>query len=196
MRPNWYCAVVLFGGAVLQPCIAQAADPQPYRVQLQSTGNGALDSTLKATSQLVALRVSVPVDPFGLIARARGDLDRLNTVLQSFGYYQSAVSIAIEGLALDTPTLSDTLSALPRGKDAVCKISFSLGPLYHLGRIEIEGSAPDFARRSLGLASGAPAVAADAREPRLCLRQGGCARGLRGTGHASVEFELSRRDGV
>jgi hypothetical protein len=131
MRPNWYCAVVLFGGAVLQPCIAQAADPQPYRVQLQSTGNGALDSTLKATSQLVALRVSVPVDPFGLIARARGDLDRLNTVLQSFGYYQSAVSIAIEGLALDTPTLSDTLSALPKGKDAVCKISFNLGPLYH-----------------------------------------------------------------
>jgi translocation and assembly module TamA len=161
MRPNWYCAVVLFGGAVLQACIAQAADPQPYRVQLQSTGNGALDSTLKATSQLVALRVSVPVDPFGLIARARGDLDRLNTVLQSFGYYQSAVSIAIEGLALDTPTLSDTLSALPKGKDAVCKISFNLGPLYHLGRIEIEGSAPDFARRSLGLASGAPAVAAD-----------------------------------
>src|ERR1700730_8641288 len=134
---SWRCALILLTGAAVYASVLRAADPQPYRVELASTGNGKFDATLKATSQLVALRVSVPVDPFGLIARARGDLDRLKTVLQSFGYYQSAVSITIEGLALDTPTLSDTLSALPKAKDAVCKVSFSLGPLYHLGRIEI-----------------------------------------------------------
>ena len=40
-------------------------------------------------------------------------------------------------------------------------MTFNLGPLYHLGRIEIEGSVPDFARGGLGLAPGAPAIAAD-----------------------------------
>src|SRR5215469_6554583 len=36
--------------------LARAADLQPYRVELAPTGNKALDSTLKATSQLLALR--------------------------------------------------------------------------------------------------------------------------------------------
>jgi translocation and assembly module TamA len=161
MHPSWYCAVVVFGGAVLHACIARAADPQPYRVDLASTGNGALDATLKETSQLVALRSSVPVGPFGLIARARGDIDRLQTVLESFGYYQGSVSITVQGLTLDAPALGDTLSALPHGKEARCRVGFDLGPLYHLGRIEIDGAVPDFARGSLGLVSGAPAIAAD-----------------------------------
>jgi translocation and assembly module TamA len=161
MHPTWYCAVVLFGGAALHPCIAHAADPQPYRVDLASTHDGALDALLKTTSQLVALRSSVAVGPFGLIARARGDVGRLQTVLESFGYYQSSVAITVQGLALDAPALGDTLSALPRGQDAVCRVAFNLGPLYHLGRIEIDGAVPEFARGSLGLASGAPAVATD-----------------------------------
>jgi translocation and assembly module TamA len=140
---------------------ARAADPQPYRVELATTGNGALDSTLKATSQLIALRTSAPVDPFGLIARARGDLDRLKTVLESFGYYESSVSITINGLPLDAPQLGDTLSALPRGTDAHGHISFNLGPLYHLGSIRIDGPVPDFGHSSLALSPGQPAVAAE-----------------------------------
>jgi translocation and assembly module TamA len=62
---------------------------------------------------------------------------------------------------LDEPNLGETLGALPKGKDAQCKITFMLGPLYHTGRIEIDGSVPDFARGELALASGAPAVAGD-----------------------------------
>jgi translocation and assembly module TamA len=139
---------------------AAAANPQPYRVELAPTGNSALDATLKATSQLVALRTN-PVEPFGLIARARADAPRLTTVLESYGYYQSSVAITINGASLDEPSLGDTLSALPKGKDALCKVSFNLGPLYHLGRVEIEGAVPDFARGSLALPPGAPAVAAD-----------------------------------
>ena len=141
--------------------VLRAADPQPYRVELASTGNGKFDATLKATSQLEALRTSAPVDPFGLIARARGDVDRLKTALQSFGYSQSTVSITINALALEAPNLGDTLNELPEGHDALCKVSFNLGPLYHLGRIDIEGSLPDFARGGLGLSSGAPAIASD-----------------------------------
>ncbi|HEY0767503.1 MAG TPA: hypothetical protein VGD47_06075, partial [Steroidobacteraceae bacterium] len=128
---------------------------------MASTGDGVLDSTLKATSQLEALRSSVPVNPFGLIARARADIDRLKTVLESFGYYQSSVSITINDLALDEPSLGDTLGALPAGNDALCKVAFILGPLYHLGRIEIDGSVPESARGSLALSSGAPAIASE-----------------------------------
>jgi translocation and assembly module TamA len=146
---------------LLHAVIARAADPQPYRVELATTGNHELDATLKATSQLVALRATVPVGPFALIARARADAPRLKTVLESYGYYQSSVAITINGAPLDEPSLGDTLSALPKGKDALCKVTFNLGPLYHLGRIEIEGSVPDFARGGIGLAPGAPAIAAD-----------------------------------
>ena len=160
MQSRPCCALILILlTSVAAP--ARAADPQTYRVELASTGNGSVDSTLKATSQLQTLRTSAPVDPFGLIARARGDIDRLKTVLESFGYYQSSVSITIDGLALDEPQLGDTLMALPKGKDALCRVSFNLGPLYHLGSIQIDGSVPDSARSSLGLSSGAPAVAAD-----------------------------------
>jgi len=140
---------------------ARAADLQPYRVELAPTANGALDSTLKATSQLVALRTSAPVGPFGLIARARADVPRLTTVLESFGYYQSSVSITINGLALDDPGLGDTLAALPKGQEALSRVSFTLGPLYHLGTMHIEGSVPDSARASLQLSPGAPAIATD-----------------------------------
>ena len=160
MAARWgaRCALILLTGIV---SLARAADPQPYRVELAPTGNGALDSTLKTTSQLAALRKSAPVDPFGLIARARGDIDRLRTVLEGFGYYQGSVSITINGLVLDDPKLGDILSALPKENDAVCRVSFNLGPLYHLGNIQIDGSVPDSARGSLGLASGAPAIATD-----------------------------------
>ncbi len=146
---------------VLVIALAHAADPQPYHVEIASTGNGALDSTLKATSQLASLRASAPVDPFGLIARARSDIGRLTTVVESFGYYESSISITIDGLALDDPTLGDMLSALPHGKDAACKVAIRLGPLFRIGSITIDGSLPDSARRSLGLASGAPAIAND-----------------------------------
>jgi len=153
--------LLLLAGALLHPTIAPAADPQPYRTDLTSTGIGALDATLKTTSQLEALRSSTPVDPFGLIARARGDLARFGTVLESFGYYQNRISITIDGLALEDPGLIDALSALPQGADARCRVAFELGPLYHLGNIEVDGIVPDAARSSLALSSGAPAIASD-----------------------------------
>ncbi|EQD63079.1 hypothetical protein B1A_09309, partial [mine drainage metagenome] len=52
------------------------------------------------TSQLAALRTSAPVGPFGLIARARGDVERLQTVLDSFGYYDGKITITIDGVRL------------------------------------------------------------------------------------------------
>src|SRR5712664_2757923 len=92
---------------------AHAADPQPYRVEIASVGNGDMDTTLKATSDLQSLRRTAPVSPFGLIARARSDIDRLTTSLESFGYYRSSVAITINGMMLSNPALGDVSSTLP-----------------------------------------------------------------------------------
>jgi translocation and assembly module TamA len=146
-------AVTAFGS------FAYAADPQPYRVELVSVGNSELDATLKATSDLQSLRGTAPVSPFGLIARARSDVDRLKTALESFGYYLGGVEIKINGMMVSNPGLGDTLTALPKGKDAQVVVSFTLGPLYHLGRIDVDGDLPDGMRGTLGLTTGEPAVA-------------------------------------
>ena len=86
---------------------ARAADPQAYQVELGPVGNNDIDQTLKATSDLLSLRTSAPVSPFGLIARARSDTDRLKTALESFGYYESRVTININGLLLTDPSLGE-----------------------------------------------------------------------------------------
>jgi translocation and assembly module TamA len=152
----------LAGCALLFCLAAHAADPQAYKVELAPVGNGDIDQTLKATSDLIALRASAPVSPFGLIARARSDTDRLKTALESFGYYESHVIININGVLLTDPSLGDALTALPKDSTAQVAVSFTLGTLYHLRRIDIEGQIPQTvdAAEILGLKTGQPAVAA------------------------------------
>jgi translocation and assembly module TamA len=139
----------------------RAADPQSYRVDLAATGDASMDATLHATSDLIALRKSAPVSPFGLIARARAEVDRLKTVLESYGYYQSKVTIQIEGMALNAPGLADAMAALPKNREARVAVSFVLGPLYHVRTVTIDGALPASAEGVLKLDSGAPAVAAN-----------------------------------
>jgi len=155
--PSFLLLCVLFAC-----CAAHAADPQAYKVELASVGNDDIDQTLKATSDLISLRTSAPVSPFGLIARARSDSDRLKTALESFGYYESQVVVHINGKLLTDPSLGDTLTALPKGSTAQVAVSFTLGTLYHLRRVDIdtEGEVPLDARETLGLKSGQPATAA------------------------------------
>ena len=154
-------AFTLLLAARLLVTTSYAADPQPYKVEMASTGNSEMNATLKATSDLQTLRTSAPLGPFGLIGRARSDLDRLKTVLESYGYYQSYVDITIDGLPLDDPTLGERLSAKGKDDDARVKITFSLGPLYHLRNVAIDGEIPKSASGALALPSGAPAVAAN-----------------------------------
>jgi translocation and assembly module TamA len=149
--------------ALFACCAARAADPQAYKVELAPVGNDDIDQTLKATSDLISLRASAPVSPFGLIARARSDSDRLKTALESFGYYESLVVVHINGKLLSDPSLGDTLTALPKDSTAQVAVSFTLGTLYHLRQIDIDvdGDVPASldAREILGLKSGQPAVA-------------------------------------
>jgi translocation and assembly module TamA len=142
---------------------ALAADPQTYKVDIVSVGNRDIDATLKATSDLQSLRSSAPVSPFGLIGRARSDVDRLTTVLESYGYYEAKVAININGMALIDPKLGDALTGLPKGTEARVSISFTLGKIYHLRKIDIDGDWPDTIdpRATLDLKTGALAVAAN-----------------------------------
>jgi translocation and assembly module TamA len=177
---------------VLVACVAlsrlsHAADPLSYRVDWTSSGQRAVDSLMKATSQLEALRSTAPVDPYGLLARARGDVGRLQTVLRSFGYYQGAITITINGMALDSPTLTDALSGLPKGTNAHVRISAAPGPLFHIGRIDIEGKLPAGMERRLGLSPGAPAIASDALAAGANLQAA-----LQNTGYAFAKVDKPR----
>lgn len=120
-----------------------------------------MNAALQSTSDLLNLRKSAPVSPFGLIGRAQNDINRLKTVLESVGYYQGTVSITIDSLPLDDPRLGEELTGRSAKDDAQVEVSFNLGPLYHLGTVELTGDVPQKAADSLQLKSGAPAVAAD-----------------------------------
>jgi len=161
MRSRVLKVLLLLGIGCAVQLSAGAADPQPYDVHMSSTGDGDLDSTLRASSQLNTLRDKAPTSPFSLKIRARQDIERLDTVLQSFGYYQAAIAIKIAGRDLDDPDLVDSLVDAPAAPRIQIDIAIDKGPLFHLGRIEIDGPVPDEAKRELGLGPGAPAVASD-----------------------------------
>ncbi len=145
--------------ALLIARAVQAADPQPYTVHIDATGNPALDATLNASSQLVSLRTTAPAGPFALVGRADADIERLQTVLESYGYYRRRVSITINGESLDDPGLPGALESASKDTPAKVQVNIEPGPLYHLRRVTLEGEVSEQARRAFGLQSGAPAIA-------------------------------------
>jgi translocation and assembly module TamA len=159
--------------------ISRAADPQPYDVTLASTKNSALDQALHDSSTLVSLQKVGAVGAFGLLARARQDAERLQTVLGSFGYYQGAVILRIDGHAVDDPALPGLLDAAPADPPVKVTLDFKTGPQFHLGKVAIEGEVPQAARDAMKLAPGDPAVAAD-----VLAAQGRILTALRDAGYA------------
>lgn len=158
---------------------ARAADPQPYDVHIQGTGSGELDTVLRSSSQLVGLKDKVPVPPFALIQRAQSDIPRFQTALDSFGYYRGSVRIHIVGHALNDPQLLSILDAAPAQKPVTVEVSINKGPLFHVGKVTIEGNVPKADRSALDVKSGDPVIAStilDARGKLLtALREDGYA---------------------
>ena len=138
-----------------------AADPQPYAVTIEKTGNGPLDQALHDSSTLVSLRESAPVAPFALVARAQQDVGRFETALHSFGFYKGRVDLKIAGRPLDDPNLPDFLDRAPADPPVPVTVTVDPGPLFHLRKVAVEGAVPDAARAKLELKPGAPAVASD-----------------------------------
>src|SRR6185503_17034177 len=159
------CVLCLLG-YVLFPCVANAADPQPYQVTMEPSISSEIDELLNSTSLLVTLREEAPVPPFGLITRARGDIERLNAVLNSFGYYRPMIAITIEGRTLDDPDLPPFLDQVPQGMPVNVQVAIEEGPLYRLRRVELEGMVPPMAAAALMLSPGEPAIAANVAAAR------------------------------
>ncbi|WP_207537486.1 autotransporter assembly complex protein TamA [Sabulicella rubraurantiaca] len=74
-------------------------DPEtrPYTVTVEPTGNGALDAAIAAASRLVALQERAPTDVPGLLARARGDAERVRAALDSEGFFAGTFRIQVAG---------------------------------------------------------------------------------------------------
>jgi len=168
-KPFGWLYASAFSVVVLAAGSASAADPQPYSVEIAPTGSSAVDDTLAQSAQLVTLADSVPVPPFALIERARSDVPRMQTVLDSFGYYLNTVSIAINGHTLSDPELPGYLDSVPAEKSVTVSVAIEKGPLFHLGEVTIVGEVPEADRRTLGIASGDPAVAANVLAARSRL---------------------------
>jgi translocation and assembly module TamA len=165
----WGCAPIGYhrfligfigGGALAFASVAHASDPQTYTVTITATDNKVLDGALHDVSQLIALNDKAPVGPFALVSRAKGDIDRLQTALEGFGYYQGKVAITIAGHPIDDTDLVTALDTVPTGTSVEVKAAIDTGPLYHLRKIEIHGQVPPDSSAKLGLRQGQPAVAA------------------------------------
>jgi translocation and assembly module TamA len=148
-------------------------------VNLEKTGNDALDQALYDSSNLVSLRESAAVGPFALVERARTDAGRFVTALHSFGYYKGSVDITIAGHPLQESDLPDLLGRAPESPPVTVTVSPNPGPLFHIRKVDLQGAVPVKVRAQLGLAPGAPARAQDvlAAQTRLldALRANGYA---------------------
>jgi translocation and assembly module TamA len=156
---------------------APASDPPPaptseaeaervlaYTVEFVPTGDAALDRLLPATSQLERLREPAPTDALGVLARARGDLPRLETVLRSEGYYAGRIDLTVAGEPLGAPGLDERL-ARAAGPVPI-RVQVEPGPRYRIDTVRIEAAAPGGAgpvraatAEPFGLAPGDPARA-------------------------------------
>jgi len=151
----------------------RAADPQPYTVQIASTGDAALDSAIDGSATLVTLREKLTVGPFALVARARSDVPRVVTALDSYGYYLGSATITIttadgRSRGLDDPDLPAALDA--QTGPVVVHVVPTPGALFHLGHVTLTGDVPPGSVSALDLPSGVPARAADVLAARSRLQ--------------------------
>lgn len=153
-------ATVFIAIAVCGISPVRAADPQPYDVTIGKTGFSDLNDTLQASSLLLSLREKSPVGSFALIGRAKEDADRFETVLQSFGYYHAQVDIQIDHYRIWESNLPAILDAVPKGTPVPVDVKLTLGPLYTVRRVTIDGKVPADVGTQLDIKPGDPAVAA------------------------------------
>ena len=162
-------AISLLAVAASTP--SRAADPQPYDVTITGTGGGDIEETIDSSSLLQSLQETAPVSPFGLIERARGDVERIETALNSFGYYAPRVTITIDDHPLSDAALTSILDKTPADQRANVRVTIDRGPLYKLKTVTLDGKVPDDLTSALKLLPGDAAVASEiqAAQARLLV---------------------------
>ncbi|HEV2673505.1 MAG TPA: BamA/TamA family outer membrane protein [Aliidongia sp.] len=149
--------------ALLFSTVARA-DGIAYETKITGVEDSALQTDLKANSQLVKLQDDKPPATVGaLTRRARDDTDRLTAVIEAAGYYEPHIESVIDEKA--TPI--------------TVEVKVTTGPRYTLTKVALTNQAgttpPDigvFDPAAVGLIVGGPAVSepvvgADARIARL-----------------------------
>ncbi len=157
---SWALSGLVLSGVCFSSS-AFGADPQTYTIDIAETGSDDLDDLVTESSLLVSLRESAPVPPFGLIERAKGDIQPIATALNSFGYYQAEVKIEIAGKDISDPDLPLMLDETPEGTPVDVQVSIDRGELYHVRNIVLEGEFPPNLRDAVELEEVSPAIAAD-----------------------------------
>lgn len=150
------CVIVMF-----LPGPARASDPQPYNIEIQKTGDDQVDEAIAASSLLKSLRTTAPAPPFALVERARGDIGRIEIVLNGLGHYKPSVSISIAGRDVSDPDLPKALDNIAQGVPVDVRVAIVAGPLYRLREIVLDGTIPAKERAALGLSRGQAAIATD-----------------------------------
>ena len=146
-----------------------AADPQPYQVSLDETGNSQLDKLLADSSTLISLQKNAEVGAFALIGRAKQDQTLFIAAMQSLGYYQGTVLLQIAGRSLDDPELFELLTNAVADPPTVVTASFQLGTQFHWQQITLEGEVSQTVRDALKLKTGDKAIASDVLAARDSL---------------------------
>jgi translocation and assembly module TamA len=159
-RPPRRVLVALTAALLGVASMARAADPVAYTVTLQPTGDPTLDAALHDASNLISLRETAPAGPFALVGRAQEDLGRLDAALHSFGYYKAKISIRIGGHPLDETALPDELAQAPAEPPQSIDITIDHGPLFHIGKVALDGQVPADIAERITLQPGEPATAA------------------------------------
>ena len=110
------------------PAAGATEESVPYKVEFRGVEDPALQSTLEAASRLIELEDRPPSTPARLAVRAEDDLERMEAVLDSEGYYDATLKSEI---------LSDQ-------SPATVVIHVQTGARYRLARYEVvyEGSSP------------------------------------------------------
>lgn len=112
-----------------------------YAVTLTPTKQADLDAAIAASSQLKSLQTSHSVGAYALAGRIRSDYDRINSALESQGYYAGSVKISVKAGAQSVdgkdPSLPDILKALAKGQKVAITISATLGPRFSLGTVAL-----------------------------------------------------------
>ncbi|WP_241502655.1 autotransporter assembly complex protein TamA [Bombella intestini] len=165
--------------------------PLPYTTVVVPTADKDVTAGMAAASQLVSLQATKNVGPYALAGRIREDYGRLQGALQSRGYYGGHVTVTVqaEGKTIDghAPDLAGFLASIRSGVTVTIRLGAVLGEQFTVGQIIVveddEGDGKEVAageqqqihgpavrkvltlskgeRDSLGMESGAPAVAAD-----------------------------------
>ena len=155
------CVPTVLSGLLLMFGLAVSANCVSYTLVIGLSGDAAVDALAAASSRLASLRDTGPVPPLALISRAEADVDRFDTLLRSFGYYDALIDIRIAAMGLDDPRMLPLLEAQPAAGAVPVAVTLDPGPLYRLGQVRLDGPVPGPARAAFDLRPGAPARAAD-----------------------------------